>query len=165
MRSSAVNAVSLAFLQRTRCPLTPRLISVLRMHTACGTQNAPPAARVRCTHLGTEHPQKREKISGGGGGLPNLSTSISLPSKSPTPPVTAVLEGEKKDLRNANSSEHSRGRSVLHGHGTFSTSKVGGWRQRLAAVGSGWQRLAVGGWWRLAVGGWWSLGAVLNGCP
>ena len=48
--------------------------------------------------------------------------------------------------------------SLLHGHGTFSTSKVGGgWR---LAVG-GWQ-LAVGGW-RLAVGGPWglSLTAVL----
>ena len=104
-------------------------------------------------------------------------------------------KGKKKDLRNANRNECSRGRSLLPGHGAFSTSKAGGWQLvavgsgwRLA-VGGGWQRLAVGGWWRLAVGGWrlvavgsgwrlavggdwrlavggWlSLGAVLKGCP
>ena len=42
----------------------------------------------------------------------------------------------------------SRGRSLLHGHGTFSTSKVGGWR---LAVGGGWRRLAVGGPWGLSL--------------
>ena len=43
--------------------------------------------------------------------------------------------------------------SLLHGQGTFSTSKVGG---RRLAVG-GW-RLVVGGGSRLAVGGgWWQL--------
>ena len=50
----------------------------------------------------------------------------------------------KKDLCKANWKERLWGRSLLHGHGTFSTSK--NWR---LAVG-GW-RLAVGGW-RLAVG-------------
>ena len=57
---------------------------------------------------------------------------------------------ERKDLRDANRNEHLRGCSLLHGHGTFSTSKVGAWR------------LMVGGDWRLAVGrlvavggGWW----------
>ena len=49
--------------------------------------------------------------------------------------------------------KRSRGRSLPHGPGTFSTSKVGGWR---LAVG-GW-RLAVGGW-RLAGGGWRRLAA------
>ena len=94
----------------------------------------------------------------------------------------AVLE-KKNRLRNANMNERSRGLSLLHGHGTFSASSVGGWRQ--SAVG-GWQLVAVGGWrgggrwlwlgsWRLvavgggwqrlAVGGWWSPGAVLKGCP
>ena len=65
----------------------------------------------------------------------------------------AVLKGETKKVRNANRNEGSRGRSLLHGPGTFSTSKVGGW----------WL-VAVGGWWRLAVGSWWSLGALLTGC-
>ena len=48
----------------------------------------------------------------------------------------AVLKGggKGKDLRNANRNERSRARSLLHGHGTFSTSKVGGW-QRLAVRG------------------------------
>ena len=55
---------------------------------------------------------------------------------------------------NANRNELSRGRSLLPGHGTFSTEEVGGWR--LVAVGSG---------WRVAVGGWWCLGAILKGCP
>ena len=77
--------------------------------------------------------------------------------------MRAVLKGGKNgDLHNANRNEGSWGRSLLHGHGTFSTSKVGGWR--LAAV-DGW-RLAAGGCWRLtAVGGWWSLQAVPKGCP
>ena len=79
------------------------------------------------------------------------------------------FRGERKSSRNANIKERPRGRSLLHGHGTFSTSKVGGWRLAvggwwgLAAI-CGWQ-LVVGGGWRLPVGGWWSLGAVLNGCP
>ena len=50
----------------------------------------------------------------------------------------------KKRVHNTNRNERSRGRSLLHGHGTFSTSKAGSW----------W--LAV-----VAVGGWCSLGAVL----
>ena len=63
----------------------------------------------------------------------------------------------KKDLRNANRNERSQGHSLLPGHGTFSTSKIGGWR--LVAVG-GW-RLAVGGGWQwLAVGGLRRLAAV-----
>ena len=45
-----------------------------------------------------------------------------------------------KGLRNANINKRSRGCSLLPGQGTFSTSKVGGWR------------LAVGGW-RLVVPG------------
>ena len=64
------------------------------------------------------------------------------------------LRGKKKDLRNANRNERSRGRSLLPGHGTFSNSKVGGWR---LAVGGGWRRLVVGGWWLGGVGGWWGL--------
>ena len=65
----------------------------------------------------------------------------------------AVLKagGEEEDLRNANRNERSRGRSLLHGHGTFSAF---------------WQnygiRLAVGGW-RLAVGGWRLV--VPGACP
>ena len=72
-----------------------------------------------------------------------------------------------------------RGDALLHGHGTFSSSKVGGWRLvavgggwwlvglsgwRFVAVGSSW-RLAVGGGWRFEVVGGWSLGAILKGCP
>ena len=54
----------------------------------------------------------------------------------------AVLKRKKKKKRacNANGNERSRGRSLLHGHGTFSASKVGGCR---LAVGGGRQRLAV----------------------
>ena len=47
-------------------------------------------------------------------------------------------------LCNANINERLRGRSLLPGHGTCSTSKVGGW-------------------WRLAVGGWWQLVLVTGG--
>ena len=75
-------------------------------------------------------------------------------------------QGEKRKtgLCNANRNELSRGRSLLHGHGTFSTSTVGCW-WRLAAV-RGWWWLAVGGGWQqLAVGGLWPLGAVLKGYP
>ena len=73
------------------------------------------------------------------------------------------LREKKKEGCNANRNERSQGRSVLHGHGTFSTSKVGGWLR--LAVGS-WRLVAVGsGWQRLAVGGWWSPGAVLKGGP
>ena len=61
--------------------------------------------------------------------------------------------GGGEGVHNANRNECSRGRSLLHEHGTFCTSEFGGWQQ-----------LAVGGW-RLAVGGWRSLGAVLKGCP
>ena len=54
------------------------------------------------------------------------------------------LRGEKKKrVRNANSPERSQGRSLLHVHGTFSTSKVGDWR---LAVGGGWRLAVVGGW-------------------
>ena len=98
----------------------------------------------------------------------------------------AVLKGGGGDLRNANRNDRSREHSLLHGHGTFSTSKVGGWqlvvggRWRVAVggrwelavlviggswlVGVGGRRLAVGGSWRLAVGGPWglSLKAVLS---
>ena len=35
---------SLECLQRTQCPLTPRLISMLCIHTACSTQKSPSAA-------------------------------------------------------------------------------------------------------------------------
>ena len=70
----------------------------------------------------------------------------------------AVLKGGG-GLRTASRNGRSRGRSLLRGPGTFSISKVGGWR--LVAVG-GW-RLAVGGGWRLAaVGAWLSLRAVLH---
>ena len=71
--------------------------------------------------------------------------------------------GGGRRVRTANRNERSRGRSLLHGHGTFSTSKAGGWR---LAVGGCW-RLAVGGWRLLAVGGWRLVvpGAVLQGCP
>ena len=77
----------------------------------------------------------------------------------------AVLKREKKRLCNANMNEPSRGRRLPHGHGTFATSKVGGWRcwavgWQLVAVDGGWQRLAVGGWRRLAVVGSWRLAAV-----
>ena len=65
-------------------------------------------------------------------------------------PRRAVLKGGKGDLCNANRNERSQGRSLLRGHGTFSISKVGGWRS--VAVG-GWQLAAVGGGWCLAVGG------------
>ena len=44
-------------------------------------------------------------------------------------------EGRPNIRRDANMNERSRGCSELHGHGTFSASKAGGWRQ-----------LAVGGW-------------------
>ena len=62
----------------------------------------------------------------------------------------AVLKGGGgEDLRNANTNKRSPGRSLLHGRGTFSTSKVSGWR---LVVGD-WRRLpAVGGCWRLALG-------------
>ena len=53
----------------------------------------------------------------------------------------AVLKGGK-NLRNANRNEPSRGRSLLNVHGTFSTSKVGGWW--LASVG-GWRLVVPGG--------------------
>ena len=33
----------------------------------------------------------------------------------------AVLQGKNKSLRNGNMNERSRGPSLLHGHGTFST--------------------------------------------
>ena len=72
------------------------------------------------------------------------------------PSPRAILK-RKKSLCNANMSENSRGRRLLHGHGTFSTSNIGGWRQ--LAVG-GWWWLAVGGGWRLEVGGCWWLAAV-----
>ena len=72
--------------------------------------------------------------------------------------------GGGTNLDNANRNERSWGRSLLHGHGTFSTSKVDGWR---LAVGGGWRLAVGGGWWlagvgawRLAVGcGWWRLAA------
>ena len=64
--------------------------------------------------------------------------------------------GQKKRVRNINRNERSRARSVLHGHGTFSTSKVGGWR--LVIVG--WWRLVVGSWRVVPFGGWWQLAAV-----
>ena len=76
------------------------------------------------------------------------------------PDTRAVLKGRGGELRNANRNERSRGRSLLHGHGTFSTSKVGGWR--LTAVGGGW-RLAVGDGWRLAAVGAGRL-VVPGGC-
>ena len=41
-----VNVGSRAGLQRTQCQLTPRLASMLRIHTACSTQETLPAARV-----------------------------------------------------------------------------------------------------------------------
>ena len=77
-----------------------------------------------------------------------------------TPAARAVLEGgkQKKDVRNANRNEHSRGRSLLPGHGTFST-----WR--LVAVGSGWW-LVVGGGQLVALGSWRQLAVVVpGGCP
>ena len=52
--------------------------------------------------------------------------SISLDSR--TPRARAVLKGTKKRVRNANRNERSQGHSLLHGHGTLSTSSVGGWR-------------------------------------
>lgn len=60
-------------------------------------------------------------------------------------------------LRNANKNERFRGRCRPHGHGTFSTLKVGGWW--LVVVGGVWRLMAVaaGGWWRLVVGGHWQL--------
>ena len=58
--------------------------------------------------------------------------------------LQGVLKGGRESGRNANTNERSRGCSPLPGHGTISTSKVGGWR--LVAVGRGWQ-LAVGGPW------------------
>mmetsp|Transcript_65444 Transcript_65444/g.108882 ORF Transcript_65444/g.108882 Transcript_65444/m.108882 type:complete len:220 (-) Transcript_65444:1613-2272(-) len=66
------------------------------------------------------------------------------------PGPRAVLgEGKKKKrVCSANRNERSRGRSLLRGHGTFSTSKVGGWR---LAVGGGWWRLAFGGCWGLSL--------------
>ena len=39
-------------------------------------------------------------------------------------------------LRNDNRHERSQGRPLLPGHGTFSTSKVGGWQ---LVVGGGWR--------------------------
>ena len=71
----------------------------------------------------------------------------------------AVFKGGGGDLRNVDKNERSRGRPLLPGHGSFSTSKVGGWR--LAAVGA-W-RLVLGGGWQLAVGGWRLV--VPEGCP
>ena len=85
-------------------------------------------------------------------------------------PKGVLKEGrKKKSLCNADINEQSRD-TLLLGHGTFSTSKVGGWQLAvgddwwlevgswwwLAAVGSGWW-LAVGAWWGLAVGSWWRL--------
>ena len=84
------------------------------------------------------------------------------------PPARAVLKGEKKGLRNVNRNESSQGRSLLHGHRTFSSLAVGGgggWRLvtdgvwRLA-VGGSWRLVVVGGWRQLAVGGGWRLAAV-----
>ena len=76
---------------------------------------------------------------------------------------TRVHEGGKKrkKVRNANRNERSQGRSLLRGHGTFSTSKVGGWRQLKAG---GWWLVASGGWQLAVDGGPWglSLRAVLN---
>ena len=69
------------------------------------------------------------------------------------PTSRAVVEGGKKSLRNASINEHLWGRNLLHGHGTFSTSKVGGWR---LVVGGSWQ-LEVGGGWQLVVDGGWRL--------
>ena len=68
--------------------------------------------------------------------------------KSASSQSRAVLKGGGQALRN----ERSRGRSLLPGHGTFSTSKVGGWQ--LVAVG-GWRLVGVDGWWGLTVGGGW----------
>ena len=51
-----VNVVRLHVPQRTQCQVAQRLISMLRIHTACGTQQTLPAARVWCTRFGTEHP-------------------------------------------------------------------------------------------------------------
>ena len=66
--------------------------------------------------------------------------------------LRAVLNGrgKKKRARNANRKKNLQGRSLLQGHGTLSTSKVGGWR---LAVGD-WWRLVVGGCWLVGVGGW-----------
>ena len=51
IRSSAANVVLLEFLQRTRCQLTPRLISALCIRTACGTQKAPTLQPVCGAHI------------------------------------------------------------------------------------------------------------------
>ena len=68
------------------------------------------------------------------------------------------VRGGKNWHRNANINERSRGRCLLHGHGTFSTSKVAvGGSCRLAVGGGGGWQLAVGNWWRLAVDGGWQL--------
>ena len=59
--------------------------------------------------------------------------------------LRSVLQGERKEkkkVRNAHRNERSQGRSLLRGHGTFSTSNVGGWR--LAVVG-GWRLVVPGG--------------------
>ena len=63
---------------------------------------------------------------------------------------------EKKNLRNANRNERSRGRHLLHGTGPSPLQRLavgGSWR---LAVDGSW-RLAVGGLWQLVVGGWWGL--------
>ena len=63
-------------------------------------------------------------------------------------------EKHKKSLRKTNINERLQGRSLLAGHGTFFSSKVGGWR---LAVDGGWRRLAAIGGWRLVVDGVWQL--------
>ena len=93
-----------------------------------------------------------------------------ISTQSTSKPPTLPHQG-CPDLRNANRNQRSRGRFLLHGDGTFSTLKVGGWRLVVGgrwglAVG-GWRLVAVGSGWRLAVGGWRLVipGAVLKGCP
>ena len=98
-----------------------------------------------------------------GGGNQQLSTGhqLTINCQQMAVKIGAVLKGEekrKKRVRNANRNECSRGRSLLHGHGTFGLG-VGGWWG--LAVGS--RRLVAVGGWRLAVGGW--RLAVLEGCP
>ena len=71
-------------------------------------------------------------------------------------------EGKKK-VRNANSDERSRGRSLLHGQDMGCPQNHRNSIEQWLAAGGGW-RLAVGGGCQLAVGGPWglSLRAVLS---
>ena len=70
IRSSAANVVRLDFRQRTQCQLTPRLTSILRIHTACSTQKAPPLQPMSSAHISAHRTLEIEINFWYEGGLP-----------------------------------------------------------------------------------------------